>query len=43
MYKDWFSNLKDKIKKETLSKLGNSVKELLDEMSSNYSIIIDER
>ena len=34
------SNLKDKIGKDTLSKFGNNVKYFLDDMSSNYSIII---
>ena len=34
------SNLKSEIKKATLSKFGNNVKDILDDMSSNYSIII---
>ena len=37
------SNLKDEIQKVTLAKIGNNVKDLLDDMSSNYSIIIDKR
>ena len=36
------SNLKYEIEKSTLSKFGNNVKDLFDEMSSNYSIIIDK-
>ena len=36
------SNLKDEIEKATLSKFGNNVKDLLCDMSSNYSIIIDK-
>ena len=36
------SNLKDKIDKSTLDKFGNNVKELLDDMFSNYSIVIDK-
>ena len=36
------SNLKYEIKKSNIAKFGNNVKELLDEMSSNYSIIIDK-
>ena len=35
------SNLKYEIEKSTLSKFGSNVKDLIDEMSSNYSIIID--
>ena len=37
-----FSNLKDEIEKSTLSKFGTNVKDLIDEMSSNYTIIIDK-
>ena len=36
------SNLKYDIDKSTLAKFGNNVKDLLDNMSSNYSIIIDK-
>ena len=36
------SNLKDEIDRSTLSTFGNNVKYLLDDMSSNYSIIIDK-
>ena len=36
------SNLKDKIKKSTLTKFGNNIKDLIDDMSSNYSIIVDK-
>ena len=36
------SNLKDKIEKITLAKFGINVKDLLDDMCSNYSIIIDK-
>ena len=36
------SNLKDEIEKATLSNFGNNVKDLLCDMSSNYSIIIDK-
>ena len=36
------SNLKYEIEKATLAKFGNNVKDLLDEMSSNYYIIIDK-
>ena len=35
-------NLKYEIEKSTLANFGNNVKELPDEMSSNYSIIIDK-
>ena len=35
------SNLKDEIEKSTIAKFGNNIKDLLDEMSSNYSINID--
>ena len=35
-------NLKDEIEKATLAEFGNNVKDLLDDMSLNYSIIIDE-
>ena len=35
------SNLKYEIDKSTLSQFGNNVKDLLDGMPSNYSIIID--
>ena len=34
------SNLKDEIVKTTISKLGNNIKYLLDDMYSNYTIII---
>ena len=34
------SNLKDNIWKSTLDKFGNNLKDLLGDMSSNYSIII---
>ena len=34
------SNLKYKIEKSTLAKFGNNVKDLLDDMPSNDSIII---
>ena len=34
------SNLKYEIEKATLAKFGKNVKDLLDDMSSNYSIII---
>ena len=37
------SKLKYEIEKQTLSKFGNNVKDLLDEMSSNYSIILDKK
>ena len=37
------SNLKYEIEKATISKFGKNVKDLLDYMSSNYSIIIDKR
>ena len=36
------SELKDEIEKATLAKFLNNVKYLLDDMSSNYSIIIDK-
>ena len=36
------SNLKDKIEKSTLSTFVNNEKDLLDDMSSNYSIIVDK-
>ena len=36
------SNRKGKIEKSTLSKFGNNIKDLLCDMSSNYSIIIDK-
>ena len=36
------SNLKDEIEKAILAKILNNVKDLLDEMFSNYSIIIDK-
>ena len=35
-------NLKYVIEKSTLTKFGNNVKDLLDDMSSNYPIIIDK-
>ena len=34
------SNLKDEIDKVTLAKFGNNIKDLLDDISSNYLIII---
>ena len=37
------SNLKYEIEKANLAKFGNNVKYLLDDISSNYSIIIDKR
>ena len=37
------TNLKNEIKKATLDKFCNNVKDLLDDMSSNYSIVIDIR
>ena len=37
------SNLKDELEKTTLAKFGNNIKDLLDDMSSNYSINIDTR
>ena len=36
------SNLKDETDKSTLSKFGKNLKDILDDMSSNYTIIIDE-
>ena len=36
------SNLKDYVGKATLARFGNNSKDLLDDMSSNYSIIIDK-
>ena len=36
------SNLKYEIGKATLAKFGNNVKDLIDDMSYSYSIIIDE-
>ena len=36
------SNLKDEIDKTTLAKFGNNLKDLLDDMSSNYTTIIDK-
>ena len=36
------SNIKYKIDKSTLAKFGNNVKDLIDDMSSNYSMIIDK-
>ena len=36
------SNLKYEVDKATLTNFGNNVKYLLDDMSSNYSIIIDK-
>ena len=36
------SNLKDEIEKSTLANFGHNVKDLLDDMSSNYSIIINK-
>ena len=35
-------NTKYETEKETLAKFGNNVKDLLDDMSKNYSIIIDK-
>ena len=35
------SNLNDEIEKSTLAKFVNNIKEILDCMSSNYSISID--
>ena len=37
------SNLKEEIKKASLAKFINNVKDLSDEMSSNYTINIDKR
>ena len=37
-----FPKLKDEIEKSTLAKFGNDVNDLLDDMSSNYSIIVDK-
>ena len=37
-----FSTLKYVIEKSTLTKFGNNIKDLLDDMYSNYSIIIDK-
>ena len=36
------SNLKGEIEKANFDKFGDNVKELLDDMSSNYNIIIDK-
>ena len=36
------SDLKYEIEKATLSKFGNNVKDLLDDISSNYSTILDK-
>ena len=36
------SNLKYEIEKATLAKFGNDLKDLLDDISSNYSIILDK-
>ena len=36
------SNIKDKVYKATIGKFGNNLKDILDDMSSNYSIIIDK-
>ena len=36
------SNLKDEIERSTLAKFGNNMKDLLDDIYSNYSIIIDK-
>ena len=36
------SHLKDDIEKSTLANFGNNAKEIFDDMSSNYSIIIDK-
>ena len=33
------SNMKDEIMKTTISKLGNNIKYLIDDMYSNYTII----
>ena len=35
------SNLKYEIDKSTLSKFGSNLKDIIDDMSSNYTIIID--
>ena len=36
------SNLKYEIEKTTIAKFGNNVKDLIDDMSSNYTIIIEK-
>ena len=36
------SNIKDEIEKQTIAKFGNNVIDILDDMSSNYSIILDQ-
>ena len=36
------SNLKDEIGKSTLAKFGNNVEDLLDDISSNYSITMNK-
>ena len=36
------SNLKDEIEKSALEKFGNNLKDLLEYMSSNYSIVVDK-
>ena len=36
------SNLKDEIEKSTLDKFGNNVKDLIDDMPSDYSVITDK-
>ena len=38
-----FSDLKDEIERSNIAKFLNNVKDLLDYMSSYYSIIIDKR
>ena len=36
------SNLKNEIEKETLARFGNDVKNIIDDISSNYTIIIEK-
>ena len=36
------SNIKGEIRKSTIAKFGNNVEDLIEKMSSNYSIIIDK-
>ena len=36
------SNLKDEIQKSKLAKFGNNIKDLIDNMSSNYTNIVDK-
>ena len=40
--KMWVSNLRDKIEKAIVSKFINNVKYLLDDILSNYNIIIEK-